>query len=97
MKEEDTDYIHRHCFGPHWMRIAYGASSDFEVCDADGTPNPNGDYYRSIARERVKRLRGQCSFEFLPNGDRDPNWAGCPRLAVAEDLTRLDRIIKENA
>lgn len=93
---EDPLYVHRNCFPASWTRRGYLRSQDFEVCDADGTFNPAGGYYKSISTGKVKKLYGACEFEYLPNGDRNPQWAGCPVMDKAEDeVDKLDRLLGE--
>lgn len=76
--EAEIKSLHTHCVSKGYMQLTYASSKDFELCDEDGTPNPIGMFYRSKRTAKIKPIRGQCSFEFLPGGERNQAWKGCP-------------------
>ena len=76
--EVELKRLHGHCVSLAFMQLTYAASKDFELCDENGEPNPIGKFYRSMKLGTVKPVKGQCSFEFLPDGESNPDWDGCP-------------------
>lgn len=68
---EKLKQIHAHCVSKAWMQLTYARSSGFELCDEDGTFNPVGMWVRKPGG-KIEQVRGQCSFEHLPD------WQGCP-------------------
>lgn len=91
----NDEHIHRNCFSSSWMREGYQRSPDFEICNADGMFNPIGGYYKSLRTGRIKKLYGACEFEYLPNGDRNSQWTGCPIMdkVPSDDVDVLDRLL----